>query len=71
MRVELVEPGREQRAERRRHLDARLAVACHRQHLGDEERVAPGRPLDPRSQLGPAAIADQRADLVVVERLAA
>src|SRR6266511_3303814 len=69
--VELVEPGCEQRAERRRHLDLVLAlgVACHRQHLGDEERVASGRPLDPRSEPWRDAVADQRADVVVVEWL--
>src|SRR4051794_16839848 len=61
--VELVEPGCEQRAERRRHLDLVLAVACHRQHLGDEERVASGRPLDPRSEPRRDAVSEQRADL--------
>ncbi len=58
-RVELVEARREQRLERRRHLD--LAVAGrlhHRRHLLDEERVAAGGAQDPlahvRAELLPA-----------------
>ena len=47
-RRELVEPGGEQRLERRRddHLAAPVAVVRHHQHLADEQRVPPGRPRD-------------------------
>ena len=74
-RVELVEARREQRLERRRHLD--LAVAGrlhHRRHLLDEERVAARGAQDPlahvRVELSPAdPRLHQRLRLVGAERL--
>ena len=50
-RVELVEPRRQQRLQRRRHLDLVPGLLRHRDHLADEERVAGGRGRDPRPQL--------------------
>ena len=41
--VELVEAGGEQRPQARRHLDPGSRLGGHRQHLGDEERVAAGQ----------------------------
>ena len=46
--LEPVEAGRQERLQRRR--DDHLAVAGHRQHLADEERVAAGRSRDPLAQ---------------------
>ena len=51
-RVELVEPRREQRLDRRRHRRPRRpGVADERDHLLDEERVALGRLEDPVAQV--------------------
>ena len=50
--VELVEAGGEQRLQRRRHLDFRV-LGRHRQHLGDEERVAGRSVCDPRRATRP------------------
>ena len=68
--VELVEPRREQRLQRGRHLDLRVAGG-HREHLGDEQRVAARRPRDPLPQLVRDLVADQRVRLLRGQRLEA
>ena len=50
-RLELVEPGREQRLQRRRDDDLALRLSGHRDHLLDEERVAARGASDPRAQV--------------------
>ena len=50
-RLELIEPGREQRLDRRRHCHlGAAAFAQHREHLLDEEWVALGPRPDPFAQ---------------------
>ncbi len=68
-RVELVEAGREQRLQRRRHLDLVSRLTGHRQHLADEQRVAAGRRGDPRAQLLRHSRPDQACRVLVAERL--
>ena len=50
-RLELVEPGREQRLQRRRDDDLAVRLAGHRDHLLDEERVAARGASDPLAQV--------------------
>ncbi len=46
-RVQLVKARREQRLERRRHVDLAVPRLHHRRHLLDEQRVAASRREDP------------------------
>ena len=66
--VQLVEPCRQERPERRGHVDV---VVCrhHRQHLGDEERVPARRVRDPLPEVTRDLVADQRLDLLGGQRL--
>ena len=67
--VELVEASGEQGAQARRHLDPGSHLTGHRQHLGDEERVAAGRDGDLRAQLLRHSRSDQAGRLLAAERL--
>ena len=58
--VELVEPRREQRLQRRGHVDVRVAFAGQGQHLPDEQRVAGGRGGDSFPKICRHARRDQR-----------
>jgi hypothetical protein len=66
--VELVESGREQRLQRRRHHGLRV-VGGHRKHLGDEQRIAAGGVLDARAKLLSNSFPDQFARLFRRQRL--
>ena len=68
-RVELVQACREQQAQARGHLDPRSRLSGHRQHLGDEERVAARRHGDPRAQLLRHGRSDQAGRVLSTERL--
>ena len=68
-RVELVEAGREQRLQGRRHLDLVARLIGHRQHLADEQRVAAGRAGDPLAQLLRHSRADQARRVLAAQRL--
>ena len=68
-RVELVEPRRQQRLQRRRHLDLASHLLGHREHLTNEERVAGGGGRDPRTQLLRHVCPDQIGRVGAVERL--
>jgi hypothetical protein len=63
--VELVESCREQRAQRRRH----LCVLAEGNHLGEEERIASGGADDPLANLVGHGVANERAGLVIRQRL--
>ena len=66
--VQLVEPDREQRLQRRRYLDV-LLLAGHRQHLRDEEWIAARGVRDPLVQLSRHLLADQLVGFVVAQGL--
>ena len=66
--VELVEPGRQQRLQRRRHVDVPV-LGGHREHLRDEERVAARSVGDPLAQLPRDGVPDQRVRVFHGERL--
>ena len=61
--VKLVEPSCEQSLQRRRHIDGSV-FGRHREHLGDEERVAARGVRDPLAQVARDDIADQRIRLL-------
>ena len=65
--VQLVEPRREQRPQRRRH----LGVFAERRHLGQEERIAAGGAHDPLPRLVRHGVADERASFLLRQRLQA
>ena len=65
--LEPVEAGRQERLQRRR--DDHLAVAGHRQHLADEERVAACCVRDPLAQRLVEGFRNQPLDLRVGQRL--
>ena len=69
--VELVEPGSQQRLNRRRNLNARrLAVAGQGEHLFQEQRISLGNLHDPRTQLAvdTPKLREQSFGLVDVEQ---
>ncbi len=51
VRIELVEAGRKQRPQAGRDGDVAFGLACHRHHLGEEERVAARGMGDPCAQV--------------------
>ena len=59
--LEPVQAGRQEHLQRRR--DDYLAVAGHRQHLADEERVAAGRARDPLTQRVGDGFRNEQLDL--------
>ena len=62
--VELVEPGREQRLDRRRHRDVAAVLGPHRHHLLDEEWVAAGRFEDPLAELAGNRVGERLDQLI-------
>src|ERR1700741_1263293 len=67
--VELVEPRCQQGLQRRRYLDLAVAFFAERDHLGQEERIASRRSNDPLSHPNRDAVANERACLVLRERI--
>ena len=72
--VERVEPGLQQRLDRRRHLDGTVRLPCERCHLLQEERVPLGGRDDPRPRVGVQVdrveqLVDSLLDLALGERL--
>ncbi len=69
-RLELVQPRRQQRAQRGRdgELSFRSALACDRQHLLDEERIATGSVGDLLAEPAGHVLREQRVDVLFLER---
>jgi hypothetical protein len=68
-RLELVEAGGEKRAQGGRNGDIAFGLACHRRHLGQEERVAAGGAGDPPKQVVVEAVRQELRCLFRRERL--